>query len=345
MIKRIRIVAAAVVPFALVALPLLFVNNVTVAARQDTSQDTSQSSDTPKATTNKKPAASTSTKPATGTSRKPAATSTKKSASKAGTTSTAKKSTGSSAKKTAAKKPRSAHSVRMHAAFVASTELRPMAQQLATMRTEVAYTAVTKYARAHTGEAAAAAYLALGHAYLLDRKFSDAAAAFAESRKNGTALSEYAEFLGAEAEHGAGNEQAAERLLNGFKTRYPDSVFLAQAPELEAAVLLAEQKPDAAATVLAANKNFDSRVAFQLALCEVEMAKGEKVAAIRDLKHLILTHPGAHESDEARGKLNELGAEFTVDERRELADAYYSAKKYTDAVEQYRLLAHKTALS
>jgi soluble lytic murein transglycosylase len=233
----------------------------------------------------------------------------------------------------------------MHAAFVASTELRPMAQQLATMRTDVAYAAVTKYARTHTGEAASAAYLALGHAYLLDRKFADAAAAFAESRKNGTALSEYAEFLGAEAEHGAGNEQAAERLLNGFKARYPDSVFLAQVPELEAAVLLAEQKPDAAAAVLAANKNFDSRVAFQLALGEVEMAKGEKQSAMRDLKHLVITHPGAHESDEARAKLLEMGADFTVDERRELGDAFYNAKKYSDAVEQYRFLAHNTALS
>src|ERR1700678_1718648 len=47
-------------------------------------------------------------------------------------------------------------------AFVASTELRPMAQQLATLRTPAAYTGVAKYAHQHDGEAAAAAYLALG---------------------------------------------------------------------------------------------------------------------------------------------------------------------------------------
>ena len=47
-----------------------------------------------------------------------------------------------------------------------------MAQQLATMRTPPAYTGVTNYAQKHTGDAAAAAYLALGHAYLTDRRFS-----------------------------------------------------------------------------------------------------------------------------------------------------------------------------
>ena len=62
---------------------------------------------------------------------------------------------------------RVAHTARIKRAFVASTELRPMAQQLATLRTPEAYAGVAAYARSHTGDAAAAAYLALGHAYLL----------------------------------------------------------------------------------------------------------------------------------------------------------------------------------
>ena len=67
---------------------------------------------------------------------------------------------------------RVAHTARIKQAFVASKELEPMAQQLATMRTPEAYTAVTAYAHSHTGEAAAAAYLALGHAYLLDKRYA-----------------------------------------------------------------------------------------------------------------------------------------------------------------------------
>jgi soluble lytic murein transglycosylase len=235
----------------------------------------------------------------------------------------------------------------MQQAFVASTELRPMAQQLAALRSEAAYTSVTKYARSHTGEAAAAAYLALGHAYLLDQKYTDAATAFSESRRTGEALKEYAEFLGAESEHQAGNEKASEALLTGFVTRYPDSIFNAQAPELEAAVLLALGKIVDAEKILAANKNFDSRAAYQLVLAEVEQAKGENPAAARDFKHLLLTHPLAHEADEARTQLAALWTEagFTADERRELGDAYYNAKRYTDAAEQYHLLANNKTLS
>lgn len=329
MLTKLRTISAAVLPFAVLALPAMLLNTSTVSARQEATAGQSQSSDN---TASKKPATRTSSKPGS-----------KKST--ANKSETRKAIAAGSKKSTAHKRPRSARSVHRQQAFIASTELRPMAQQLATMRSEAAYTAVTKYARAHTGEAAAAAYLALGHAYLLDRRFTDAAAAFAQSRRNGTALSEYAEFLGAEAEHGAGNEEAAEKLLAGFKTRYPDSVFLAQAPELEAAVLLAEHKPAAAAAVLAANKNYDSRVAYQLVLGEVEMAKGERQAAISDLKHLVITHPAAHEADEARAKLTEAGAEFTMDERRELADAYYNAKRYSDAVEEYRALANDPTLS
>ena len=74
-----------------------------------------------------------------------------------------------------------------------------MAQQLATLRTPAAYAGVTKYAHEHTGEAAAAAYLALGHAYWLDKRYEDAAADFKAARKAGEELADYADFLGARA--------------------------------------------------------------------------------------------------------------------------------------------------
>ena len=114
-----------------------------------------------------------------------------------------------------------------------------MAQQLATLRTPAAYAGVSKYAQQHSGEAAAAAYLALGHAYLLDKRFSESETSLRQARQYGEELADYADFLGAEANHDAGNEAAAEALLHGFAGRYPDSIFNAQAPELEANVLLA----------------------------------------------------------------------------------------------------------
>ncbi len=50
------------------------------------------------------------------------------------------------------------------------------------MRSPAAYAGVTAYAHAHTGEAASAAYLALGHAYLLDHRYPEAAASFQKAK-------------------------------------------------------------------------------------------------------------------------------------------------------------------
>src|ERR1700677_1772551 len=107
-------------------------------------------------------------------------------------TTTHKKATtaASKTKKRTPNSARAARTARIHQAFVASTELRPMAQQLATLRTPAAYAGVTKYAHAHTGEAASAAYLALGHAYLADRRFTDAAENLHLARPAGQELAE-----------------------------------------------------------------------------------------------------------------------------------------------------------
>jgi hypothetical protein len=64
-----------------------------------------------------------------------------------------------------------AESRRLSEAFVASAQLRPMAQQLVLSRSAAAYSGVVAYAAGHPGEAAATANLALGHAYMLDRRY------------------------------------------------------------------------------------------------------------------------------------------------------------------------------
>ncbi len=130
---------------------------------------------------------------------------------------------------------------------MASSELRPMAQQLMTMRTAAAYAGVTNYAQKHTGDAAAAAYLSLGRAYQIDKRYQDAAAALKQAKAHSEVLGDYADYLAAECQHAAGNEAAAEALLKGFNARYPDSMFDLEAPELEANVLLAQGECDGGA--------------------------------------------------------------------------------------------------
>ncbi|MGD0294569.1 MAG: transglycosylase SLT domain-containing protein [Terracidiphilus sp.] len=287
------------------------------------------------------------TKPAgqsSSTAKKKPAQKSKKAAKPAGQTHKAAKKPVSPAVRAA----RRARAARIKLAFVASTELRPMAQQLATMRTPAAYAGVTKYAHQHTGEAAAAAYLALGHAYLLDKRYAEAAADFRLARQTGKELADYADFLGASANHNASNESAAEASLHGFALRYPESIFVAQAPELEAETLLALNDATGAQRVLAAAAGTAAanRTGYQLAQGEVAFALEQTQQAENLFKRLLLAHPLSPEAEIARAKLTDMGAEtsLTTAELRSLGDAYYNAGHYADASAQYHALARQSSL-
>jgi len=218
-----------------------------------------------------------------------------------------------------------------------------MAQQLATMRTPAAYAGVAKYAHQHAGEAAAAAYLALGHAYLVDKRYAEAETSLRQARQAGEELADYADFLGAEANHAAGNESAAEALLRGFADRYPDSIFNAQAPELEANVLLALGDAAGAQRVLTANPDSAGRPGYQLAQAQAALAQGRAQEAEREFRRLLLGHPLSSDAQIARARLTEMGAEgsLTPTELRSLGDAYFKAGHYAEASEQYRALARE----
>ena len=223
-----------------------------------------------------------------------------------------------------------------------------MAQQLATLRTPAAYAGVEKYAHMHDGEAASAAYLALGHAYLLDKRFAEAEGNFKQARQAGDVLADYAEFLGAEANHESGNDNGAEALLRGFAARYPDSIFAVQAPELEATAMLGMGNASGAQQVLAqaSGKAAAGRSGFQLAEGQVALAQGQTQEAERIFKKLLLAHPLGSDAQIARAKLTAMGVEGTLTsaELRSLGDAYYNAGKYELAAEHYRSLARLSGL-
>ncbi len=208
------------------------------------------------------------------------------------------------------------------------------------MRSAAAYDGVTNYAHRHTGEAAAAAYLALGHAYLLDRRFLEAEESFKLARKGGDALMDYADYLGAQANHEGGNEALAEALLHGFNDRYPDSIFSAQAVELEANVLLAMNDAAGAQKALATETETAERPSRELVEAQVALALGQTEDAEKEFRHVLLMHPLTSEAHVARAKLTAMGAESTLStaELRSLGDAYYNAGHYEDAEEQYRAL-------
>jgi soluble lytic murein transglycosylase len=224
-----------------------------------------------------------------------------------------------------------------------------MAQQLMTLRSAAAYDGVTIYARTHTGDAASAAYLALGRAYLLDKRYPEAVANLQKARQASDDLADYDDFLAAQADHEGGNDAAAETLLHGFAKRYPDSIFVDQVPELEANVLLSMNNVAEARKVLvaAAGSPAANRAGYELAEGQVAQQMGETGAAARFFKHLLLTHPLSAEADVARARLSDLGAEgaLTIVEQRSLGDAYYKAHRYAAASEQYHALARQAGLS
>jgi soluble lytic murein transglycosylase len=260
------------------------------------------------------------------------------------TSKTAKTTGKKKSKKPVGKAARAAAAARtalLKRAFVASADLRPMAAQLANLRTPAAYAGVAAYAHRQTGEAAAAAYLALGHAYLLDKRYPEAVASLRQARQAGAELADYADFLAARANREAGNPQAAETLLHGFVSRYPDSIFDAQAPELEAETLLAMGDAAGAQRVLAAAPGSAGRAGYQLAQAQAAAALGQTQEAMRDFKHLLLGHPLSPEAETARARLAAMGAEssLTTAELRSLGDAYYNGGRYGEASEQYHALA------
>jgi soluble lytic murein transglycosylase len=242
-----------------------------------------------------------------------------------------------------------AKSQKLHQAFVASSQLRPMAQQLATMRSPAAYAGVSGYAHAHTGEASAAAYIALGHAYLLDHKFPEAIAAFHQANVQGKALDDYADYLEAQANLQGGNLPQAETLLSGFAEKHPDSIFVPSVPVLQANLYLQEGDPQAALRILDAHKteNIANHADYQLALAKSYQMAGRLPEATQLFRRTFLGFPLSNEAAQAKTQLATLGAtsSLTVEERSHHADALYKAGRFSDAVDEYRSLANDPAVT
>lgn len=235
-----------------------------------------------------------------------------------------------------------ARSRKLQRAFVASSQLRPMAQQLAQNRTPAAYAGVSSYAQSHKGDAAAAAYLSLGHAYLLDRRFPEALSALSRASATGDALDDYAAYLTAQTEMQSGQSAQAETLLNGFAAKFPDSVFVQQMPVLIANLSIQQGDPQTALRALGehAGTPLASRADYLLSLARAQQMAGNPDAA-NTFRRLYLAYPLGPEASQAKTQLQSMGASapLTVEERQHHADALYTAGRYNEAYDDYRALA------
>jgi soluble lytic murein transglycosylase len=243
-----------------------------------------------------------------------------------------------------------ARSRRYQHAFVASSQLRPMAQQLAQNPTPAAFAGMNSWAHSHTGEAAAAAYLAVGHAYLLQRNFPDAVAALhSADRADHTptepdgALGDYVDYLTAQAYLQSNQLPQAEAVLDHFDRKYPDSIFVESVPILRANLMVQEGDPQAALAALNPHRQepIGGKADFQLALAKADALAGNSAEAQQLYEHVYLDYPLSIEAGVARGQLAANGALAALppEKRRRHADALYDAGHYSDADDEYRSLA------
>jgi soluble lytic murein transglycosylase len=229
---------------------------------------------------------------------------------------------------------------RLSSAFIASAQLRPMAQQLVATRSAAAYSGVLAYAASHPGEAAATAELAVGHAYSLDRRYGDAQAAFRTASQKGTVLSDYADYLAAQAAVQGGHAQDAVPLLTGFGDRHPGSLFVPTAPLLLANAYLASNDANSALRVLApqANTPAGSHADFRLSLAKAYQATGNAGEASRLYRGLYLGDALSPEAAQAKTQLAAMNLPLTAAEKKQHADAMFNAKQYVEAAMEYRAL-------
>ena len=215
-----------------------------------------------------------------------------------------------------------------------------MAQQLAATRSVAAYSGVSNYAQGHPGEAAAAAYLALGHAYSMDHRYGEAVSDFTQAKRAGEALDDYADYLGAQAAIQAGRGTEAYALLDHFADHYPDSIFVPTAPVLLANAHLQQNDPRGALAVLEpfvntpeadeADYRYDLGRAYQLA--------GDSGHAAPIFRSLFATKPLSSEAAQAAAQLQAMGTPLSAGERKAHADVLFNAKRYGEASTEYNAI-------
>jgi soluble lytic murein transglycosylase len=247
-----------------------------------------------------------------------------------------------------------AESRRLSVAFVATAQLRPMAQQLIKLRSAAAYNGVKAYAAGHPGDAASAAELALGHAYMLDHQYGDAEMSFRAADARDAQLSDYAEYLQAQAAVEGNRPGDAVPLLNGFGQRHPGSVFAENAPVLLAQAYLAGNDAADALRVLTPLAPADAgeqavvsamqagRLAGQLdlrmTLARAYQATGNTARAAGLYRGVYLGNPVSSEAAAAKSQLTAMGVGLTAAERKEHADALFNAGQYGEAAAEYSAL-------
>jgi soluble lytic murein transglycosylase len=233
----------------------------------------------------------------------------------------------------------------MRQAFVASTTLRPMAQQLLQDRSLAAYAGVEGYARAHAREdAGALAWLVVGYAHVLDRDFARAIDPLNRAKAHAGDLGDYVAYYLGTSYLQTGRTAEALATLADFARSHPDSLLVRDAQVRYADALLLEGQAAEAATLLEQIR-LPVRSDLEFALGRAYVASGQPAKAADTLANIYYTMPAATEADFAYAELKKLPSvpPPTVAQLKTRADALMNKRRYTEAADEYRSLVNRAS--
>ncbi|MGB9206099.1 MAG: transglycosylase SLT domain-containing protein [Terriglobales bacterium] len=232
---------------------------------------------------------------------------------------------------------------RVRQAFVASANLRPMAQQLLQNRTPTAYAGVEAYARRHSKEdAGALAWLVVGYARTLDHDYGKAIDPFNRAKAGASELGDYVAYHLGEAYLKTAHNAEALSTLADFSKNFPDSLLIRDSHLVYANALLEEGRAQEAAALLEKDRA-PVRSDVELAIGRAYEAAGDKEKAATAFRNVHFNLPVSSEADAAGTELRKLGISGSVAERRTRADLLFKAKHYADAAHDYRELVNEVS--
>jgi len=227
---------------------------------------------------------------------------------------------------------------------VASAALRPMAQQLISDRTPAAYSGVESYARTHTKEdAGALAWLVVGYAHVLDHDCAKALEPLNRAKPRAGDLGDYVAYYLGTCYLQTGHQAEGLAALANFVDTYPDSLLVRDANVSYAGALLSEGRASEAAELLEKNRT-PARADVELFLGRAYAALGRNTKAVDTLANVYYSMPASSEADAAYADLKKLpSTPATTAQRKMRAGLLMKAKRYNDAVDEFReLAAHST---
>ena len=238
----------------------------------------------------------------------------------------------------------------MRKAFVASSDLKPMARQLLQDRTPAAYAGVEAYARRHAKEdAGALAWLVVGYARTLDHDYAKAIDPLNRARAQAGDFGDYVNYYLASAYFQTSRTAEASAILGEFDKNYPNSLLTRDSHVLYGSVLMAEGRAQDAITLLEKDRS-PTRSDLELVLGRAYVAAGQSAKAVAIFRNLYFTMPLSGEADQAQTELARLGqtaqlAPPTLEQRRIRADLLFKGRRFSDAADAYRDLTDEVGAS